>query len=439
MKKRIRLDRVDRVVTRSWSKKRKSQNTQKEMTKLSDLNFDCLTYILGKLSTEDLVNAVEYDNELLEAAKWVFKQKTRRQWVSITNEHDPLRMGTSQHVKLLKHFGSEIEHLDISFGEDYHQFDHIIERIVIAKCYNKIISLVLQQPTLYTMYKLNRPFDSVQQVILISGTVCTFMSQFGLWFPNAIKLQLYHAKWSDSRMLDMLQYRCSALREIIIENGNETMAFVQWMTNFIVLHPRITKIKLKFQDSLLALLCDRMPRMPNTHLEIISKGSMLPKMIHFQHLSRLTLRRASRLNLFNISTDRIDFLEIDPIRHYLNLDLLNMIRSNITAKSLNLTCKWAGDEFITIEFIRIVKSMPNLIQLSFAAHDSITTYRLVDMIDGCKSLKWLFIHSVIPFDQYPRINKALGGKWKIIAHKSVSYPLNTRAKVFGYEFKKVEN
>lgn len=435
--KRKRLDRVDRVVTRSWSKKQKEE---KEITKLSDLNFDCLINIFHCLSTDDLLNAVEYDNDLLEAAKWIFKQKTRGKWVSITNEHDPLRNGPSQHVKLLEHFGSEIEHLDLLYDQDHQRFDHIIERVVIEKCHKKAISLVLQQPTLYTLYTLDRPFESVKQVILIGGTVCTFMSKFGLWFPNATKLQLHHPKWPESRnKLDMLQNRCPALREVIIEDGNQTTEFTVWMTNFIVLHPRITEIKLKFQEPILALLCERMPRMPNTHLEVHTKGSVLPKIIHFQRLNRLTLRGASMLTLFSISTDRIDFLEIDPLRHHLNFGVLTMIRSNITAKSLNLACKWAGDEFIIIEFIKIVKSMPNLIRLAFAAHDTITTCTIVDLIGGCKHLKWLLIHSDIPLDEYARIERALGGKWKVIAHKSASYQLNPRVKVFGYEFQKKNN
>lgn len=130
--------------------------------------------------------------------------------------------------------------------------------------------------------------------------------------------------------------------------------------------PELPKSNSNFKNQFLALLCERMAQMPNTHLEVLTKGSVLPKMIHFQHLNWLTLWGASMLTLFNISTDRIDFLEIDLIRHHLNLGLLTMIRSNITAKSLNLACKWAGDEFITTEFITIVKSMPNLIHLAFA-------------------------------------------------------------------------
>lgn len=436
LSKRKRVDRVDRVVTRSWNKKQKSK---KEITKLSNLNFDCLTNILRNLSIKDLLNAVEYDNDLLEAAKWIYKRKVRGKWVSITNKHDPLRTETSKYVKLLEHFGSDIEHLDILFDEDYRRFDHIIEKVVIEKCHKSIISLVLQQPSFYTMYTLDKPFESVQQVIMIGGTVSIFMSKFGLCFPNATKLQLYHPRWSGNKNLDMLENRCPALREIIIEGGNKTLEFTEWMTNFIVSHPKITKIKLKFQEPILALLCERMPRMPNTHLEVLTKGSVLPRMIHFHQLKRLTLRGASMLTLFNISTDRIDFLEIDPLRHHLNFGLLTMIRSNITAKSLFMACKWAGDEFITTEFIAVVKSMPNLICLAFAAHDTITTFKIVDLIGGCNSLRWMFIHSDIPLDEYPRIDKALGGGWKVIAHKSATYQLNTRVKVSGYEFQKIEN
>lgn len=75
------------------------------------------------------------------------------------------------------------------------------------------------------MFRLDTPFESVQQVILIGGTVCAFMSKFGLCFPNAKTLQLYHPRWCKSQKLNMLQNCCPALREVIIEDGNKSTEF----------------------------------------------------------------------------------------------------------------------------------------------------------------------------------------------------------------------
>lgn len=175
-------------------RKRNQKQTEKQKkvkTPITILNKLCdlvLIKIFMHLSKEDLVNVIEFDSRLINAARLTAIKKFKH--VIITNKHEPTDPTTPIMVKYLSYFGSTIQFLDVRFHSEYRRNDDMIENAIYNYCANTLQGLRLVNVGLLTMCKIREPFANVKCVSIYRGVMFNILSDFDYWFPQAHTLEV---------------------------------------------------------------------------------------------------------------------------------------------------------------------------------------------------------------------------------------------------------
>lgn len=439
---------IEQIVTRSWTKKQKIDEspiperetepepsnpaTKQNISKLSDLNEDCQIEIFRFCSIDDLVNVVQYDKHLSNAARWIFKQKTQEKFVCFSNEIEPeKRYAPTAQLKMLNRFGSEIDGIKLVYDDEYRRFDNIIERAINNRCHKTLKSLRIENAGRYSLFDIKRPFKNVRKLQFSVGMLNHIIPKMGQWFPNARTLRISYSLFPTKNMKKMAPKHCHALRELqirshpIIQTG-----YAKWITDFIDVNPQLTKLSITYHTIMMTMLCMRMPDLSNLHLEIIPSRFHVNSSVHFEKLKKLSFRgQASKIN---VTADEIDTLDIN-LQWLMSDDLNNLVHSGTSLNCLNIIEKWHVDSYPD-NVIERIKDIADLKELTFPANDAIKTKEIVNLIGGCKTLKWIFIHAEKEMPEYPGIKESLGAGW--IVHRRNAM-VNNKPKL-GFVFQKIE-
>lgn len=447
MSSSLKRKNAKRIVTRSLSKKQKFDTskpvsvpepepnnnpvTEPKISKLSDLNEDCQIEIFRHCTIDDLVSAVEYDKKLSAAARWVFKQKVQDKFISLTNEIDTDKCNVpSTQVKMVKHFGDVFHGIKLTYDNDYHRFDHIIEKAINNRCHKTLRSLRIENVGRYSLFDIKKPFKNVRKLQFSGGTLNCLIPQIGKWFPNASNLRISKFFFPVKDKKKLAPKHCHALRELQIRMFTSIYSgdFAKWVTDFVVMNPQLTKLSLTFHAEMLNLLALRMPIMSNLHLEILPNHFHDGAPVHFEKLKKLTFR--GQISSINVTADEIGTLDIN-LQWLMSDDLHNLFRRGTSINRLNIIHKWHADSNPD-EIIERIKDIANIEELTLPAADTISTKEIVDLIGGCKTLKWILIHGDGEMADYPGLKKCLGAEWMVRRRNAF---VNNVLK-FGFEFQK---
>ncbi|XP_055326352.1 uncharacterized protein LOC129580197, partial [Sitodiplosis mosellana] len=142
------------------------------ITKLTDVNVDCLEHIFSHFSLTDLLNVASSNKQLKPAADLVFASRYGKQSIEINLEFKLVRIFEwNQQIlwsfcfKLLRCFGHSITKLKIIYGSSQNAtLDVKIDRYVSKYCAKSLVEIELKHCASRTLNDLKKPFSSVESL-----------------------------------------------------------------------------------------------------------------------------------------------------------------------------------------------------------------------------------------------------------------------------------
>lgn len=173
----------------------------KNVTKITDLNDDCLEHILKFLEIRDLIKVVDTSKYFHSAVSLAYQSRYGQlrvrlviyphrykwfdfefRWIIVQNMTACLRF--------LRCFGHLISYLDIEYDQSSHQNRIEIDKYVNKYCADSLIRLRLYSAPKWTMDSLIKPFKKVKSIKLSWCFLANNLIEFNQWFPNMKQLKI---------------------------------------------------------------------------------------------------------------------------------------------------------------------------------------------------------------------------------------------------------
>lgn len=357
------------------------------------VSVECLVNILTYLSINDLIKVIEDDNRLISVARQAFVTQLafNRKTINVTNKYDPLHEEVPNSWKILKYFGGVISHLDINYLDEYRQFDHIIDEAIVKYCHDTLRSIVFENPTQFTMFELDKPFEKVDRVSIIDGEICAPVFNFAKWFPNAIELNLLGSLLAD--LPSSFPKHCPNLKVFDIcgvQLLNNDPKYLNQIAKVIALNPQLEELKITEQEhdsTLLNLITEENVEFPKT-LEIMSSPGLKGEKFvwHFKTLEKLKIYEPG--NKLQISVDETEELILAGIK--VTNHWLKSIEKNKRAKVIHLHGAWANNE-IAIKFVEKVKIC---MELRILMCPKLSVDQIVELATHFKELEQFYVRGI---------------------------------------------
>lgn len=385
----------------SESNKKIKIDTNNQSTQIGDLNDNCLIQIFQHLSMNDLVNIVDYDNRVSNAAQFVFNKKFADNCFTISNRLDRKNEKVPWSVTLLKHFGAIIKKLHVVYDERYRRIDMLIDNTIISHCRKSLVEIKFENADSFTMYDINEPFENVLVVSFVRSKFCDLISNFGKWFPMAHTLHLHHQPRQDYDERRMLESHLPALKHFKIWNTQDKKVDVNApegrinnynIAAFLKLNPQLESVLILFDDyddvtadnrlalasnrrqsaymyssaessynersfgplhgfdgivldrEILAIIKSDLKNLENLNLIFDHESPGIPlQNVLFDKLKTLTIyyRNTDTLKNVLISTNSVDSLHL--IGPQINANCIKFIKHNSSVKSLKIKGRYVAD------------------------------------------------------------------------------------------------
>lgn len=346
-----------------------------------------MEYVLVDLAKENLLRAVKSNPRLLPIARRFIQPRYLDAFFELSN-----KTNSPESIEFLKLFGMVIKSLKLVYDEDYRRFDQNIDKMIFDYCSNSPYVIYLVNANRFSLFEIQKPFETVTKVILETGTICIPFSNIGKWFPklqtlNLINLQL-HSTPVDKIFGNQL---CRELKHLEIRNlksKNGGNFYIKEISVLVKHSPKMSHIKIHDQhniDELLKTIAEMNSYLPNLRLELHSSWSIQKSVgtsvIHFKSLKSLDfIRLKSPLNIFTVGIEniRIDCERFDE-------KWLTLFKNNHkNAHEVCVAGEWINDK-VASEFVDLVKVMPNLQKMNVMA--KLTATQVVDMISRSRSFQ----------------------------------------------------
>lgn len=383
-----------------------------KLTQLNDLNFDCLIKIFDPLSSTDLMNYIDYDFSLVDAARYIFKKKFANKLFHISNIPYFNEKGELRTVKFLEAFGSVIKNLHLTYNHDYNEYDKLIESSIIKNCRKSLEKIMVENANRHSMMNITESFVTIQKVEFISNEFGELILNFSKWFPNAYSLKLTQQVHQTSEYRKILERHHPALRHFAIQNVKSpdlNIGIIEKridndnLIKFIQLNPQLTSLSITcdnpfehingitFNKVLLAQI--KLNLKDLDELSIINEYGIITQTTktHFDKLKTLKIHVSNIMSAINfpISFDNLDLLQFGCASYH-PLEFNGFIDCCKNVKKLNLE----NEMIWTPWYIDPIIKMPMLEELLFGIDeadfnlDLIKRY-VIKMLTKCKSLKVL--------------------------------------------------
>ncbi|XP_055304947.1 uncharacterized protein LOC129569808 [Sitodiplosis mosellana] len=229
----------------SEQNKRKKLGTPDEadgVTKITDVNDDCLELIFGHLMLQDLVNVADTCKRFQPSAKAVFASKCRGKWLMLhpsVHRLEPFEslenfvkvFGMSNCLKLLRHFGHKITKIDIDYF-----FINTVKQAVLGRYMNEYCADSLIDITIGASEEVianwTKPFINAETVWLWSSD----LGDLSEWFPKTRRLVLHAG-------VQWVQNTFPHLEELEIHNGSNKRNRAS-VAEMLRLNPHLQQLRL---------------------------------------------------------------------------------------------------------------------------------------------------------------------------------------------------
>ncbi|XP_055304936.1 uncharacterized protein LOC129569797 [Sitodiplosis mosellana] len=193
----------------SEQNKRKKLGTPDEadgVTKINDVNDDCLELIFSHLMLQDLVNVADTCKRFQPSAKAVFATKCRGKLVMLHPSVHRLQpfesienfvkvFGMSNCLKVLRHFGHKITKIDIDYFYIYTVKQAALGRYMNEYCADSLIDIAIAGAPKEVAANWTKPFINADSIQLLYSD----LGDLSAWFPKTRRLVLHSgAKWVEN-------------------------------------------------------------------------------------------------------------------------------------------------------------------------------------------------------------------------------------------------
>lgn len=251
--KRIRIENVNpQPGPSNQVPKEIEKEIEKVPPKYKDLNSDCLLQIFTLLTKTNSMSIADYDEEVLDAFRDIFKTKFSQKIFDISNDPVFNETGESKTKKRIVEFGDEMTILNLTYLQKFRQYDNFIESAIIQHCRTlKVIRF--ENANCRAMIGISKPFEQIDKVEFVSSQFGALISNFSKWFPNATSLKLINQIRQTSEQRQLLERYHPKLEHFEIQNFktpdyNKDVTEGNFndknLNNFIKFNPQLTSLKI---------------------------------------------------------------------------------------------------------------------------------------------------------------------------------------------------
>lgn len=229
-------------------------------TKITDMNHDCIEYILELLSFVDLLNVAQsneilgsvsctiFSRRYLRRKNWLFLEGTefRRNLECAVWKHDvgavfkPRDVRTG--LKVLRHFGHFFPSIRINYCNMSLKERQLIEQLLSENCENSKMNLVLVHCPEDALKWIKKPLKNVHDIKITGQTNLNF-DQLNNKFPNMKILKLDWVQVPDGQCIEL---KFPALNNLYVEIRDRTMHFTEDNVLItVLLNPQLKHIMVK--------------------------------------------------------------------------------------------------------------------------------------------------------------------------------------------------
>ncbi|XP_055326223.1 uncharacterized protein LOC129580052 [Sitodiplosis mosellana] len=302
------------------------------VTKITDVNDDCLELIFGHLMLQDLVNVADTCKRFQPSAKAAFAAKCRGMVMMLVPYHNRFQLiesiedavkvfGLSNCLKVLRHFGHKITMIHIAYLEINAVKQAALGRYMNEYCADSLTYIAIAGVLKEMTANWTKPFINAETVWLWSSD----LGDLSAWFPKTRRLVLHAgAKWVENTF--------AHLEELEIHVNEHNRASV---AEILRLNPHLQQLRLlatgydmKFMESvsgylqsltLLDICCDdeffnldglsiHLKSVKEFNIDLRSVGKMPKIPFSFDQLEKMQLKA----NGFKMDGDFGKFLKQNP-------------------------------------------------------------------------------------------------------------------------------
>lgn len=346
---------------------------QEDVTKIVDLNDDCLEPIFLKLTKQDLANIAESNLRFLQMACYAYARNfAENPFESGYDECDDNYFTHSMNI--IKHFGKLIRKLDLYDAHNDCQYNEQITDALFATCDSNITDIVFDRVDQDTLNKISRPFPNLTNLNIYDLSLPQKIAQLNRWFPNVTKLILRCSGRFSSEY-------CTLHR---LTDADIAMNLDDMQT-FIRSNPQLTSLRLRCNNSQLV------------------DGQMLNFMAaNLQHLEHLTIT----VNNWRPATymANANFRNLRTLSLTLCWDMINDpndVPSNLGITSPHLESTKIKGLYFNNACVEFASRFRNVTDLVFNVDDELDTFLFIRLAERCPKLKrfeMIFLHNGNDYD-----------------------------------------
>lgn len=368
----------------------KKRKLDADLLKLVDINNDCLESIFELLDIGDLINVAEADDRFIQAAQSVFSRCHRKKSVTSYNDsmshiyNDYINVEIDSIAACLCHFGHLISSLSIDFNFE-HRTD--IERAIQKYCKEPLTTLNLKFCHERQFETLNKPFVNVQNLRIDYSAINSDLSQLSRWFPNLASLELYYVQLPRSEFVEV---HFSHLERLTIYSS---LPLYETLSKMIHLNPQLKSLALYcyYSQQLMESISTQLVELQELALWTPMDGFRRfdGQSFQFTSVTKFTLygyRPTSPIHCVPFEFSQLQELNLIDFNVY-HPHILKFVDDHSSANILRLVSSihWT-DDLTYGDLERIIRQMPNLIEIEFSAI-FFNELQLLQLLSEAESLK----------------------------------------------------
>lgn len=230
-------------------------------TKINDLCSNCLLSVFQYLSVTDLANLSEanitgklgkrnYNDRYKQCIVKAFKVNVKMNKMK-TFVHVDVRYAVDD-MKMLRNFGSEIEHLVISYWPINRRYEHSLEDLISRNCWKTLPYIEFERFDIDAMNQLQRSFMNVQLAEFRDGHLGSTLGQLKKWFPNVVDLRFTDTYVFDTKCIHEHFPQLTSIavwNDLLVRATGGKMIFTNSdLKVFILLNPQLKALSIRHDN-----------------------------------------------------------------------------------------------------------------------------------------------------------------------------------------------
>lgn len=409
-----------------------NQETSMELillTKITDLNTNCLKHIFKKLDFNDLLSVADSSKHFNESVGWVYKNGYGKMRVSISgirrspalievNFRFIILSNLSKVLRFLRCFGHLIAELKIAY--DWKSWP-MIDQYVTEYCVNSLKEIEFYKAPKDAMENITKPFVEVKVVKLVDGVLGKNLTDFNKWFPQMHRLEVLCPDRIINR--NNIEKHFPNLENMMIgglfKYNKDILFNCSNITEFVRLNPQLRSLKVS-GDMMNATFIQRISKhlqgLGNLEIDCEHFFNLDDSVIHFKGLKEFSLdlghRTTDPIVSIPLSFDQLNTFKIGARQFQVNsslLDFINRHRSSLT--KVTLLHYWNADSMKNTNKMELATTMELLKDIDLD-NGILSVDEVMDFLRICKMLKKLRFKLETPSKSDDLI-KLISREWRL--------------------------